>query len=598
MKIAACIIVKDDSELESLKKAVRSIAGSVDKVFITTTGSVTTEIKKAFTSDKVAHSHFDWNDSFADARNFNFKQTGDEYDFLFWMDSDDIAINAHQLPKIAQLCKENSKDVVFFPYWYICAFNGEPSFQNLADIEMVQMRERLLRPGVTTWKGRLHETPVPVNGTRENYTQIKYHAEPKAENEFSFAIMHTANLSNALEKTARNKRILEIQLEEEKLRREGADPRTIVYLMKIYAEMDDKNDWKKIFDLGEEYLGKSGWDEERGTANEMMGIVAGKMGDYIGAEKYYTEAIREYPHSIIFYLRLCTALFNQKKYDDVEHWLGVASSMDMDKRKSSTPINYKAIKVMFAELLLRLNYEGKKNTKKALEAAKLLYFEHPKSEHLETVKFLEDIDKLNDACKSYDSLAHYLAEIGEHRAIIKTLDALPQGISAQPFAINIRQRFAPARKWDRDEICYFANFNSKHFEQWSANSLEKGIGGSETAVIELAKEWAKMGYRVTVYGDPGEDAGMHEGVNYQPWYMFNPRDSFNIFIQWRGWFLSDKIKARKFLVDLHDIYSPIDIAKEKLRSIDGLMVKSQYHRMLAPQIPDEKFNVISNGIRL
>ncbi len=160
--------------------------------------------------------------------------------------------------------------------------------------------------------------------------------------------------------------------------------------------------------------------------------------------------------------------------------------------------------------------------------------------------------------------------------------------------------FSPSSGRSRrgSDIRNFANFGNKHFEEWSAKSLDKGIGGSETAVIELSKQWIKMGYKVTVYGDPGGDKGEIDGVIYLPWYYFNHRDSFNIFIAWRTPGLVGKIKAKKFYIDMHDIFSPVDF-KEHVNQIDGIMVKSEYHKKLAYMEPGNVIDrciVIPNGI--
>lgn len=594
MTISACLIVKDDSEYKSLIKAIDSIRPYVDGIYLTTTGEETTKIK---TIEGVNHSHFDWVEDFSAARNFNFSQAPKTSDYYFWIDADDVLVGGEQLRRLAELSLKHGKDVVFLPYWYGCSFRGEPSIETMQDIEVSQMRERLLRPGVTSWKGRLHETPVPVDGAKNVYVSVKYTDNPAKEGEFSVAVMHTAPTEMLPAKEIRNKRILELQLEDERAKGE-ADPRTLIYLMKIYASRDDKEDWEKCLKMGEEYLVKSGWDEERGACWENMGIVHGMMGDDKKAAECFLNSIGEWPHAILPYLRLATAYYQLKDYESVKHWMGIAAQMDIDKRLTSGSTNVKGIKTIFAKLLLNMNYNVDKDTKKALEAATLLYKELPTEENEQQLQFLQDLNDLNDACANVDHLTEYLNSIGEDQAIIKILESLPAAITSQPFAHRIRQKVTPPRSWAGNEICYFANFGGKFFEPWSAKALETGIGGSETAVIELSKEWTKMGYKVTVYGDPGQERGDHDGVTYLPWYEFNPKDFFSIFIQWRSWHMAGKIKARKFLVDLHDIYSVVDLKPEQLRVIDKIMVKSEYQRKLAPTIPDEKFQIISNGIRI
>ena len=460
----------------------------------------------------------------------------------------------------------------------------------MTEVLMEHMRERLLKPGVTTWKKRLHETPVPISGFQENYTAFPYN--PK---HMPIAIMHTSRDEELPEKMERNKRILEMELEEE-TQAGTPDPRTQLYLMKIYAEQDEPQNWQKVIALNEEYQQKSGWDEERGTAWEQVGIVYGKQGNFKQAVESLHKAIQEWAHQPLLYIRLATAYFNLNNFKAAKHWLDLASSMDLDN-KGSNITNLKAMKVMYAQLLLKLNYNYKRDTKKALEAAKLLFKEDPTKQNEEQVLFLEDLNDLNEACKNFDYLARYLHSIGEEKTILPLLNALPSGISTQPFAIKLRHEVSEPRKWGKSEICYFANVGGKHFEPWSGKSLTKGIGGSETAVIELSKEWTKLGYKVTVYGDPQAERGEIEGVTYLPWYEFNKKDEFNIFIQWRDASLAGKIKVKKFLVDLHDVFSGLDYPPEKLDHIDKVMLKSEYHRKLAPQIPDEKVQIISNGIR-
>ena len=59
--------------------------------------------------------------------------------------------------------------------------------------------------------------------------------------------------------------------------------------------------------------------------------------------------------------------------------------------------------------------------------------------------------------------------------------------------------------------------------------------------------------------------------------------------------MANKVVSKKFLVDLHDVWSEKDYL-EHLDNIDKFLVKSKYHRELAPNIPDSKFTIISNGL--
>lgn len=163
---------------------------------------------------------------------------------------------------------------------------------------------------------------------------------------------------------------------------------------------------------------------------------------------------------------------------------------------------------------------------------------------------------------------------------------------------HLRGQYFKPRVWGKQEICYYANFGGSAIEKWSPRRLNTGLGGSETAVVRLSEEWSKLGWEVTVYGDPGKERGLHGGVRYLPWYEFNIHDYFNIFIQWRGAYRSELarfVSARQYYLDLHDLFEQ-DRVTPNVHAVDGVMVKSKYHASLAPRIPPERMYVIGNGV--
>ena len=151
MKIHLAIITKDDSELPKLKKAVASVRKHVDGVFVTSTGQDTDAIISYCKKNDIHHSYYKWDDNFGAVRNFNFEQAKD-CDYILWIDSDDIFIGGEYLRDIAQTALDARKDLVFFTYWYGCAFNGEPSPETLVAVDMQHPRERLIRPEATSGK--------------------------------------------------------------------------------------------------------------------------------------------------------------------------------------------------------------------------------------------------------------------------------------------------------------------------------------------------------------------------------------------------------------------------------------------------------------
>ncbi len=589
MHIAATFIVKDDSEIKSFKKSIESVIPHVQSWHVVANGKQTAQIKALVTSKGGDYHYLPWNNDFSEQRNFIFSKVPKETDFIYWQDADDVLVGGEYLTQAAQMAKSNNKDVVYFAYWYGCRFEGEPSQENFREVDIEHYRERLIRPGVIEWKGRLHETPIPVENAQNNYTKFSYD-----EDDRPIAVMHLSTMDDAVGKLERNQKILELQLTEE--REEGeADPRTLLYLMKIYAEEGDKSKLELCIKMGKEYLTKSGWDEERANCCDLMAICYTKLEDYDHAISFLHKAIEEYPHQPLHYIRLGLSYYNKGRYRESRHWLDVASQLDLDSKTAGIN-NIKELKVLFAQLLLKLKYNVDKDIAGSVEAAKLLYKEQPLEANKENLLFLMDLLDLKTASEDAKKLVTYLDGIGDDTAILGVVNSLPIVIGEQPWAISMRHKHTPPRIWRENEICYFANFGSKHFEKWDGKSLEKGIGGSETAVIELSRQWTTMGYKVTVYGDP-ENMGEQDGVMYLPWYYFNKGDKFNIFIQWRNSQLARVIKARKFLIDLHDVTAQVDYSKETMSAVDGVLFKSKYHRDMLPELPDEKAFIIGNGIQ-
>lgn len=589
MKISLCLITKGDAELDSVKRAIKSALPAVDSVHITANH----EHKKTKLWCKEMgydFSYLGWSDSFSAQRNYNFNRVPKDTDYVLWMDSDDVIIGAEYIRDVAERSKQMGLEAVFFKYWYGCTFDGEPSEENLVNIDILQERERLLKPGAFEWKKRLHESPVPKDGLKSKYSAIPYNKEtPLAWLHLGADMKQGLNSSGA--RMDRNKRILELDLEDE--RRDGgeADPRTLLYLMKIYGECDDKETLLKLLDMGREYLQKSGWDQERSTCYHLMSKAYTKMEDHQSAVKMAHKAIEEYPTYPASYLYLARCYFNLKNFTAMEHWMKIGLSMKIPEISSQTS-NLLEMKMLSAELMLQFNLYGKKDIRKAYDASTLLAEFNPSDQNLKNVDYLYDQKELDIACEHAHKLMKYYDDIGKKEMIPALCLSLPNQMQKLPFAINAYNKYKEPRVWKDNEICYYANFGGDHFEKWGPESLEKGIGGSETAVIKLAEEWAKQEYRVTIYGDP-KDTIKLPGITYLSWRLFNPRDFFNIFIQWRHNSLVNKVNCRKFYVDLHDVFSGHNyVGKED--QIDGLMVKSEFHKTMADGF--RNVNVISNGI--
>lgn len=592
MILSLCIITKGDEELSSVKKAVGSVINYVDSVYITTNSKEISKTKKWCAMDaRIKHSHLDWNKDFATMRNFNFSQVRSDTDYIVWMDSDDVIVRPDLLGDVAKLSKKNGIDAVFFPYWYGARFDGEPSLDTLIEVEISHNRERLIRPGSVAWKKRIHETPVPLDPENYVYSMPEY-------KEFPIAWLHLGAERDITPERleARNKRnteFLELQLKDERAEGE-ADPRTLLYLMRSYVEGGVEEKFKEVLEMGHEYLQKSGWDLERGSCYQIMSKCCGLMGQHKKAKELILGAIEEYPTDPLNYFYLARACFNLKEYAAMKHWMDVGFNIDPQENKDGL-YNALELQVITHELMFNYQYHVKRDIRAAHKAAELLARIKPDKTNYQNEFYTANLAALDRAAENAVKLSDYFVDIQRETFIPEVIKSLPDELQSVPALARRKLKYSQPRVWGEKSVCYYASFGGEHFEKWDGNSLKKGIGGSETAVIRLAEEWTKKGYEVVVYGDPLRPCVIN-GVAYLPWYEFNPKDKFNIFIQWRQSGLAGKISAKKFLVDLHDVFHS-STHEPRIDSIDRLMVKSNFHKDFAEGIDEDKLEVISNGIK-
>jgi glycosyltransferase involved in cell wall biosynthesis len=114
----------------------------------------------------------------------------------------------------------------------------------------------------------------------------------------------------------------------------------------------------------------------------------------------------------------------------------------------------------------------------------------------------------------------------------------------------------------------------------------------------MSQELTKLGYKVTIYNKCGDYRGVYDGVEYLPFYHFNPQDNFDTLIAWRNpSFFANDIHAKKKIVWLHDIASPQQFSDKAIENTDKFIFLSKWHRNNMPSIPEYKIFISNNGIK-
>lgn len=570
-KLALAMIIKGgDDDVQLLARCLNSVARYVDGIFITATkekGGQTVALAKAFGA-KV--SFFQWVDDFAKARNFNFSQVSKDYNFIFWCDDDDVVVHAEKLRDFVRIMERERIDAVFMNYNYEID-------EKTGQVLIVHPRERIVRNGVYEWKGALHETLIPKREVKTTFTNAIW-------------INHFPPEERKKENYWRNVRILEKTYQEEG---EKHDPRTEYYLARSYFDLGAENQefLPKAEKLFWDYLEHSGWDEERAFAYNYLAEIYRIFKRYDDAIDCLLCAIKERPEFPTWYVNLGVIYGLKEDWDRALFW--TQKGLETKIPQTAMVLCPRDDKVRALETIYLASIRKRKLDKAyevALELKKLLPDDEIMDKRLKTV---EELRHRVELAKSVHRLVKELDNPQEKSKIPVLLGTLPQKIVDNAYIEGLRQIYTPPKKWPKNSIVYFCG---KGLEKWSPENLKTGIGGSETAVIHLSKQWAKMGYDVTVFGDPQEEKD-YDGVHWRAFWRFNPADEFNILLIWRNpWILDTQFKAKFLGLDLHDVPNENEFFEERIKQIDKIFVKSKFHRNFLLSLPDEKFVIIPNGI--
>lgn len=603
------MILKEDEPVEMVKRSIDSVKDYIDGLYIT----ITYKDEKVATSNPLvsllneykAHiSYFKWVDNFAIARQYALDQVPrGGHTYIYWQDADDVLMHAEKIPVLLQEADRDRWAAVYFPYWYRVQLdkNGD-----VKEVIISHKRERIIRNDDTfKWVGDLHETLI----------------EQKQENLLRFGrddcvVLHLSNHERGNDALERNIRILEKQATRELHK----DPRTLIYLAKSYfdkGKIKQMPDRKILFDLAltlfheylegagspgsETYQPPSGWREERGTAwghIAEIAILSGHPEVAVGAYQNAIDEAYEFPN---YYVDLAMAYCMLNDFKKAKHWLNLAAAMP---QPNTTIIVFpRELRLRALQVSLEINMHEQK-LDKALEDAKMILEITPDDESAkQNIETVEKLVASNKASQSLVFLGKYLELQQDKTKLAHLVQAIPLDLEREPFAAQMRHRFMPAKVWGEKEVTILCGPTA---EKWSPKSVQTGIGGSEEAVIRLADELTGLGWKVTVYGDPREDAGIYKDVEYKQWYEINHSDSFNVLVLWRSiGFVDINPKAKFTMLWLHDKPNNPDFTEERVDKVDKIAVLSEYHKSILrmakkggvfAKMPDTKVFVTTNGI--
>lgn len=580
VKLALALIVKSSKdEAERLDKCLESIADYVDGIFIDFNAPKGKKVcKEAVAVAKKYNADYIetvWTGNFVGARNANFGRISDEYTHIMWLDADDEVVNPDKIAAVLAIMPEEYSGL-YINYRY--------DFDAYGNVTVQHPVARIVKNnGTYHWKASfadgedtVHEILVEkraVGNVRNNEFWVNHHTTEERKDE----------------SLSRNTDILERMYQNSK---ENPDPRIVFYLATHYV---DARLWMKAKILLEQYVGMSGWAEERSQAYVYLGDIYKSIGQPDVARGCYTRALAENPDDPSPYVELGQLELDNQLWEKAVSWLTMAVS----KKERSTSIvsrpldsTYRAYKLL-ANAYANMDAKGLEDALKWTREAIKLRPSEP--ELLEGQQQLEEMIRVKGMSEAALKLVSALKTSGEQEKILPLIENLPLDMQDSPLTLNIRNYFAEPVKWPSKSVAILTGPSA--LGEWGPWSLAEGIGGSEEAVIQLSKELTNLGWSVTVYATPGSHAGDIDGVQWRHYWEFNSRDTFDVLIGWRSPGMFDKaFRARKRYLWLHDVVEAPEITPERLDNLEKIIFVGQYHRDLYPQVPDAKALVSGNGI--
>lgn len=559
MRIALAMIVKgDDKEAELLDRCLENMSPYVDGIFITRT-QPNKKVGKVCKKYGAVLSDFKWINEFAAARNFNFSQVPKDYDYIIWSDADDMWRGLEKLkPEI-----EKYPNVEAFGMWYLYDFDENKSPTVVHKKTMVVKND-----GCVSWQGVLHEDLVETRSITTVFLQ-------------GIERMHFTTEERLLSAKSRN-----VDVAQHDVELNPNDPRALWNLGNSYL---GNFQYEKAYETLQEFVKKTHSNDEKYLSFIRLGDIAQDLGKKSEAEEWLWKAIGMKPTHPDAMFNLGYVYFKQDRLNDAENYLLLGLTM---KPKYDSVIVYNPRDYDYNPMMaLSKIYVRKGRADLALPLLEGCLKIAPNNEYLKKL-----VPELQKEKNNLEQAAVFVKEHenDDDKTLMAAMDALPKKLQAHPAVSILRnKRFIKTESSGKD-IAYYCGMTD--FD-WNPELFKtKGFGGSEEAVVNLSREWAKMGYTVTVYNSCG-DGGVYDGVTYRPWWTFNARDKVDTLIVWRHPKILDfELNAKKILIDLHDVVKEGEFTEKRLKKIDKIMVKTKFHRSLFPSIPDEKFNIVPNGI--
>jgi tetratricopeptide (TPR) repeat protein len=497
---------------------------------------------------------------------------------ICWIDSDDVIEEEipgrfRDIVDKALPLEDPKLDAVFLEYLYAFGEDGE--------CITTLKRERLFWKDRYGWKGRCHETAIP-----------KPDVAPRAVSFFNDAgvrVVHTAAAAPHRISDIRNYVILRTEVEDAAAGRCYKDPRTLLYLGNAARGLAR---FAEAHALYSQFNQLSGSKEDRFNAWYYRGSMyldhtvqrpLDALDCFVQAHLVNHEDGRGH-----FAVSRCFALLG--RWAEAEDWYQRALSHPYDPNQQAFAID--PTQLTYHGHLIASNVAAeRKDHEEALKRARLALQARPNFEqakmNMEAVSYkAAGLAITKSVCEYLSTLKHggpNAVRVG--RQLADEWDVCPPDLEDRGIG---KPEPPETRNTNLPEIVMWCGHSP---EEWSTDSGEKGIGGSEKMVLILSKALQATGkVNVSVYSRiQHHKRGVDKhGVNWRHWSEFDESRPRHALICWRNpRAVTSQCPVKRRIIWNHDVQGPGNYTDEILACVDKIQFQSKYH---AREFTDEKFN--------
>lgn len=450
-----------------------------------------------------------------------------DLDFTLWLDADDILEGGEKIAStLAALPEETVGLWLPYHYGWMEREDGQRVVNTLFHRERFLRTKMFGKPVTTTWEGRVHETvkPNPMG--------------PMAVTD-DIVVVHQQNAHKTDESAPRNTLLLEMDFEED-----PHSTRTLFYLGCSHFALGNWAEAIRWFELrcaeGDEGAGYELWNTYHYLALAYL-----QMGDLTSAQQAACQEALTIPHHPEPYFLLAKIEALAGRYEQSLEWNKIGRTKKPAPFwafKNPMESSYHQRMVQGGALLNLGRVTEAKN--EWMEAGKIMMNEEVAGAIQDAAKKEADVraaDAFVEIVTSPGFLKgkekHGESEVTDYVRIDRIYRDLSDDVKSHGRVRDLlmplkREIHRAAAHQDSQRIVFWCG---NPVEPWAPPSLNTtGIGGSETAVIEISKRFARAGWTVDVYNGADRYEGVYEGVGYWDLRRFGTDEKADVFVSWRN----------------------------------------------------------------